>query len=110
MTDLAEFEARMRLWEDTEAIKRLKYKYWRCLDRKSKHWHDLDKKVVDQFMDLFCEDAVAYYPTGNFEGRETIVRQLMRDQGPVLFVNQGHNPEITFTSETVAKGVWLWSG
>ena len=110
MSDHKESKVKMGTWEDYEAIRNLKYRYWRLLERKSKHWHGNDRKERDAIKALFCDDAIAYYPTGNFEGNETIANQLTREQGPNLFVNQGHNPEITFTSKTTAKVVWLWSG
>jgi len=43
-------------WKDLEAIKRLKYKYQRCID--TKQW--------DELRDCFTEDAAAAYSSGKF--------------------------------------------
>jgi len=56
MADLAELEARIRRLEDIEAIRRLKYKYFRCLD--SKLW--------DEFAECFTEDATTSYSDGQY--------------------------------------------
>ena len=45
MSDLAALEKRIQALEDIEAIKRLKYKYWRCLDTKS--WDEMEECFVD---------------------------------------------------------------
>ena len=97
MVDLAEIEARMRRIEDVEAIKRLKYRYWRCLDR-------LDWEGV---MDCFAEDgAVDYAGTIKIDGKRALAEQLPAILGEHLGVHQGHHPEIDFTSDTTARGTW----
>jgi bile-acid 7alpha-dehydratase len=99
MADLAELEARMKRFEDIEAIKRLKYKYFRTLD--SKLW--------DELAECFTEDATTTYSGGeySFQGRDAIMKFLKKGLGPTMIsMHHGHHPEIEITSDTTAKGVW----
>ncbi len=89
MTDMVEIEK----------IKRLKYKYFRCLD--SKKW--------DELAECFTPDAKSSFSSGaySFEGREAIIdffkEGLARTR---LSMHHGHHPEIELTSETTATGIW----
>jgi bile-acid 7alpha-dehydratase len=86
--------------QEIEAIKRLKYKYFRCLDL----------KLWDEMRECFTEDATSAYSSGtfSFEGREQILRFLIdaMDRPTVLSAHHGHHPEIEITSATTAVGVW----
>jgi len=99
--DLSELERRIRAIEDTEAIKRLKYRYWRHLDLKQ--W--------DELATLFAPDASVAYGEGKytFEGVDAIMKflreSLARETGSVT-VHHGHHPEIEITGETTAQGTW----
>jgi len=89
----------MRL-DDIEAIKQVKYAYFRLLDLKQ--FDDLGR--------LLTEDCTASYDDGNlsYEGRDAIVGFLntsLSDPGIVTHHN-GHHPEITFSAEDSAAGVW----
>ena len=85
---------------EIEAIKQLKYRYFRFLD--SKQWDDL--------ADCFTEDAVSSYDSGKygFEGREKIMDFLRNALGrpTALTMHHGHHPEIALTSESTATGTW----
>ena len=72
---------------DLEAIRRLKYAYFRTLDLKQ----------FDELGMLLTEDATASYEDGNtvLEGRNGIVTE-----------HHGHHPEIDFTSDANATGTW----
>jgi hypothetical protein len=88
---------------EIEAIRQLKYRYFRFLDLKL--WDELEK--------LFVEDATSAYAGGQlaFEGREAIMRFLRDALGrpTMLTAHHGHHPEIELTSETSATGIWaLW--
>lgn len=99
MTELRDLEARIRLLEDLEAIKRLKYRYFRCID----------KALWDEIGDCFAEDGVADYGEyGVIEGRVAIAKFFKEGIGPAysMCVHQGHNPEIDMTSDTTATGIW----
>jgi len=87
-------------WQNLEAIKRLKYKYLRCLDLK--RW--------DELAECFSEDATSAYSGGKFafEGRDAIMDFLRKAMGADSFLSSHtvHHPEIEFTSETTATGIW----
>jgi hypothetical protein len=101
MTDLNELERRITVLEDIEAIKRLKYRYWR----------DLDLKQWDDLANCFVEAATVSYGGGKyaFTGVEAIMRflreSLGRETGAVT-IHHGHHPEIDLTSATTARGTW----
>ena len=107
MTDAKDLEARIKaleqkvaVTEDIEAIKRLKHKYFRCLD--SKLW--------DELAQCFTEDATTSYTDGkySFRGVEAIIGFLKKGLGAdtVVSMHQGHQPEIDIISETTARGIW----
>lgn len=99
-TRVKALERKMAIAEDIEAIKRLKHKYFRCLD--SKLW--------DELAECFTEDATTSYTDGkySFRGVEAIIEFLKKSLGAdtVISMHQGHQPEIDITSETTAKGIW----
>lgn len=89
----------MRL-EDIESIRQLKYSYFRLLDLKS----------FSELGELLSEDCIASYDEGSKElvGRTAILKFLdetLSNPG-IISVHHGHHPEITFSSETTAQGVW----
>ena len=106
MADASKLGARMKKLEraqairdDIEAIKRLKYKYLRCLD--SKLW--------DELAECFIEDATTSYSGGRytFQGRDAIMKFLSEGLGPtMLSMHHGHHPEIEITGRTTARGIW----
>jgi hypothetical protein len=85
---------------EIEAIKRLKYRYMRCLDQ----------KLWEELADCFVEDATAAYAGGrySFEGRHAIMDFLRRSMGSDTFhsSHRVHHPEIDLTGEATATGVW----
>jgi hypothetical protein len=85
---------------ELEAIRRLKYAYFRTLDLKE----------FDQLGTLLTEDATAAYEDGTtvLEGRGAIVswlQSVLGDPG-IVTEHHGHHPEVTFVSESEAKGTW----
>ena len=85
---------------ELEAIRRLKYAYFR----------NLDLKQFDDLGSLLTEDVTSSYEDGRtvLEGRAAIVtwlKEVLGDRGMVT-EHHGHHPEITFTSETTAEGTW----
>lgn len=92
---------RIQALEDIEAIKRLKYKYWRCLDLKQ--W--------DELAECFAPNARVGYGEGqySFQGVEAIMgflrESLSKERGSVT-LHHGHHPEITLTGETSARAVF----
>jgi len=85
---------------ELEAIKRLKYRYLRCLDQK--RW--------DELADCFTPDARSSYGGGRyaFEGREAIMDFLRKAMGAPSFLSshRAHHPEIELTGPDTATGVW----
>ena len=108
MADLGDLEARIKRLEeieavrnDIEAIKKVKYKYFRCLD--SKLW--------DEMKECFTEDATTDYRSGTwtFQGVDAIVEFLSTSLVHQNSVHQGHHPEIEITGDTTATGVWSFN-
>lgn len=85
---------------EIEAIKRVKYRYLRCLDQK--RWEELGE--------CFTPDCTAAYSGGKyaFEGREAIVDFVRRSMGAEDFLSahRCHHPEIDLVSATEATGTW----
>ena len=95
-TDL---EARIGVLEDIEAIKKLKAKYWRCLD----------KKLWTEMEEVFAEDStVDYGPNMHFQGRAAIIQSFKDNMGraSMITAHGGHSPEIEITSDSTARGIW----
>ena len=85
---------------EIEAIKRLKYRYVRCLDL----------KLWDELASCLTLDATSRYADGRyaFAGRDAIMSFLRKSMDPPSFhsshsVNQ---PEIELTGPTTATGIW----
>jgi SnoaL-like domain len=85
---------------ELEAIRRLKYAYFRTLDLKQ----------FDELGRLLTEDATASYEDGKtvLTGRDGIVSWLSSVLGDPGMVTEhhGHHPEIDFTSADEAEGTW----
>lgn len=99
MAELAELEARIRVLEDIEAIRKVKTKYWYCIDMKL--WDDLG--------DCFAEDVVLEAPKlESIHGRKAFVQYLKDRLGKntTIAVHQGHQSDIEITGDMTAKGIW----
>jgi hypothetical protein len=85
---------------ELEAIRRLKYAYFRTLDLKQ----------FDELGQLLTEDATASYEDGKttLQGRQAIVQWLSQALGTpdIVTEHHGHHPEIDVTSLTSAVGSW----
>ena len=101
MSDASDLDRRVRRLEDIEAIKQLKYRYWRHLDLKQ--W--------DELAQCFAPDATVCYSSGKYEfaGVDAIMRflseSLGHERGSVT-IHHGHHPEIELLSDTSARGTW----
>ena len=86
--------------QEIEAIKRLKYRYFRCIDTKA--WAEL--------ADCFSEDASCAYDAGkySFEGRERVMEFLEGAMGRASMItfHQVPHPEIELGGDGTATGVW----
>jgi hypothetical protein len=98
MTELENLQRRITILEDVEGIKKLKSRYWRCIDR----------KLWDELADCFVEDVVfeIVQPPIKLQGRKEIPEFLAKRLGSAITVHQGHNAEIEVTSDRTAKGMW----
>jgi len=86
--------------DDLEAIRQLKYAYFRLLDTKQ----------FTALGELLTEDATSSFQSGRLshDGRDAIVAFLVKslsDPG-IVTMHNGHHPEITVTSPTTATGTW----
>ncbi len=85
---------------EIELIKRLKYRYLRCLDQ----------KLWDEMETCFTPDASARYGGGlyEFEGRPAIMEFLRTSMGTtaMLSSHRCHHPEIDLTGPHEAVGIW----
>jgi hypothetical protein len=86
--------------DDIEAIKQLKYRYFRALD--CKRWDDLAETLTI--------DCTAAYDSGRyaFDGRDAILVFLRDALGSprIVSMHNGHHPEIVLDSESSAHGTW----
>jgi len=106
MTDIESLEQRIKCLEeecrrlsDIEAIRQLRYKYWRCIH----------KNQWDELMDCYADDAVVDFGYGlQMEGK-TVLADFYKGSMTSAFSlvdPQGHNPEIEVLSSTTARGFW----
>ena len=85
---------------EIEAIKMVKYKYFRSLD--CKRW--------DELAECLDENVSAAYDSGkySYEGREALMGFLRESLGSAAIVSlhQGHHPEIELLGADRARGRW----
>ena len=95
-----DLETRIRILEDIEAIRKLKFNYWLCVD--NKRWTDL--------ADCLAEDLVFDLSGVKTEGRKNFIRSVrgLLDRGSIVSSHQGHQSNIEITSERTAKGSWAF--
>jgi hypothetical protein len=104
-----------------EEIKQLKARYFRCMD--TKDWAGYEAVFAP---DATIDSSEAYTPRDfsgailetngqpaqqpnpawRFTNPKEFVMDLKKELGGVSTVHHGHMPEIQFTSDTTAKGVW----
>ncbi|MDZ4077966.1 MULTISPECIES: nuclear transport factor 2 family protein [Hydrocarboniphaga] len=87
--------------EDLELIRRLKYRYCRCIDTAN----------FDELRGLFVEDASVCYVGGTYrfeaQGRDSILDALgYAFHAEAIALHHVNHPEIDFVSDTEATGVW----
>jgi hypothetical protein len=83
-----------------EEIKRLKSKYFYCLDHKD--WATWKS-------DVFAADASLHVPEAReepFVGIDTIIGWVSQSAGQQISVHHGHMPDIEICSADFAKGIW----
>ena len=101
MTDIDALARKVQKLEDLEEIKRLKYRYFRCMT-------DGDHEAL---RDTLTEDVVTSYSDGKyvFDDREKLLRFLIDSHDPkaqVIAYWMAGMPEITLESDTSARAIW----
>jgi len=85
---------------ELELIKRLKYRYMRCIDQKE----------FDELAGCLTEDVTASYGGGayQFEGKPAVMEFLRTSMAStsMLTSHRVHHPEIDLVSPSEAIGVW----
>ncbi len=83
---------------DLEALRQLKARYFRTLDRKD--WTG--------FADVFTTDAVLEVPEADMvvTGRDAIVESVSGALVGTQTVHHGHMPELERTGPDTARGIW----
>jgi hypothetical protein len=85
---------------EIEEIKRLKYRYMRCVDL----------KLWDEMAEVFIPEASAAYSGGHYsyQGREAIIEWLEKGMGrdTLMTTHSVHQPEIELDGADRATGVW----
>ncbi len=70
----------------------------------------IDEKLWDEMKECFVQDATCAYGGGkySFSGRDEIMKFLIEsmDRKTFLSSHRVHHPEIEFTSDTTATGIW----
>lgn len=90
---------------DLHEIQKLKARYFRLMDTRQ----------FDALGEVFTEDLKFYIENGPlapgsgapaFDGRKTFVDYLKASDSRKVTVHQGHMPEIEFTGDDTAAGIW----
>ena len=95
--------------DDVEAIKRLKARYFRTMDKKD--WTAMRSVFADDVVMDTTESG-----GGLVEGADAFMTFLQGALADATTVHHGHMPEIELTSATTATGVWalqdliVWPG
>lgn len=94
----ADLEARIARLEAVEEIRRLKARYFRCVDRRE--W--------EEFADLFTEDFVPDFgeSTSRPRTKAEFVAAVARHFATGISIHHGHEPEIDILDADHATGIW----
>ena len=91
-------DTRLQVLEDTEAVKKAMFRYYRCLDFKR----------FDELGDCFTEDVSADYgmPGWSAEGRAALVKFLVANESREDYrvSHSSHNEEVEIVDRTTARG------
>lgn len=90
----------MSAQDEIEAIKQLKYRYFRLLDQKR----------IDELGELLTPDCTVNYHQGRYGApNRAATLEFLRaamTRTTLLSLHQGHHPEIELLSATEARGTW----
>ena len=100
MTDLATLEKRIAALEDIEAIKRLKYRYFRACDSKD----------PEAFRNCFAEGEIVieYGRIGSYQNRDDLAKVFaeLACQEHIVEMHHAQNPDIEIMDKKRARGTW----
>ncbi len=86
--------------DEIEAIRQLKYSYFRLLDTKQ----------FSELGELLTDDVTTAFQSGDlsFTGRDAVVGFLTESLGgpTIVTMHHGHHPEIALTGSGTATGTW----
>ena len=97
----ADLLARVQRLEDIEAIKRLKYRYFRAIDTAD----------IENLAPLLTDDIAVNYKGGAYHwvvtGKAAVLEAIATGfHNRALAQHTGHHPEIDITSPDTANGLW----
>lgn len=93
-----DLEARIARLEAIEEIRRLKARYFRCVDLRA--WDEFATLFTDDFTPDFGES------TSGPVDKATFVAAVTNHFRSGISIHHGHEPEIEIVDETNAKGLW----
>ena len=91
-----DFETRMRVLEDVEAIKKLKAAYWRCMDQKL--WAEWSSSTLTT--------PPRKRVTGGWKGEAGPSSGVSPRTGRCRYSPPAATPDIEITGDTTARGTW----
>ncbi|WP_380875023.1 bile-acid 7-alpha-dehydratase [Sphingomonas sp. DBB INV C78] len=87
-----------------EEIKKLKARYFRCMD--TKDWAGLEAVFTEDLHADFREGSDPPFEGAITDGRRPYIEMLAPILNGIVTVHHGHMPEIHITSPTTATGIW----
>ena len=98
--NLADLESRVAALEHINAIKKVQYRYWHCVDR----------QLLDDVRDCFIDNGAVIDMEGvpPCNSREDFIAVLKAQGGKpgFLSLHTGNNPAIKITGAVHAEGTW----
>jgi hypothetical protein len=89
---------------DVRALHELKARYFRLMD--TKQWSQWRELFTDDFV-FYMEDSVLPATTEPVTvGGDAFVAEVSKVLSTAVSVHHGHMPEITFTGDRTATGIW----
>lgn len=86
--------------QEIEAIRQLKYRYFRALD--TKRWDEVEACLAEDCRRAECDG------TGRLYDRAEVMDSLQRSfsRNNILTMHQAHHPEIELEGDEAARGIW----
>src|SRR5215831_5216317 len=91
-------------WADVYEVQKLKARYFRFMD--TKQWERFGELFTKNLKFYIASDPSHGPDEPTFAGRQALVGYLAASHPAKVTVHQGHMPEIEFTGDDTATGVW----